>query len=137
MPRQRHNSRNLFAAWLCLFAAICLYAPLTLSAWPASVSCCDGNHCAIPGHAHRGASSESRRAMQCQHGSSSMADCTMACCQQQERAPISPVAYVMPPLAALPAPGAAAPNLPASQPNNFPRFIEPLSPPPRTSFFSL
>ncbi len=134
MHPARHNSRRVFAAWLCLFAAICLYVPLTLSAWPVAMSCCDGNHCAIPAH-HRGTSHSSSRGteqgMPCEHGANGMSDCGMSCCEQQEHAAIAPVAYVLPVAIPLAAPVLQARRTFAAQPTEFLRSIEPLSPPPR------
>src|SRR5271165_7670886 len=128
MPPKRNNSSRVFSSWLCLFAAICLYAPLAAAAWPASTSCCDGNHCAIPAHQHRGAShrtsSEASHGMQCEYGGSGMANCSMACCQQQDRAPIPPAAYVMPPPVSIAAPVVAASAFVAQQPNEFLRSAE-------------
>src|SRR5271156_2615738 len=95
MSLNRANSWRKFCALLCLLAALCLYAPLTISAWPARTSCCDGNHCAVPTHLQRSASNESGHGMECQHGTAGTANCTMACCQQ-DRAPVVPVVYVMP-----------------------------------------
>jgi len=137
MRAARHNSRQLFPAWICIFAALCLYAPLAVAAWPASASCCDGNRCAVPTHTHGNAKSETGRAMQCKHGAASMANCSMACCQQQEGTPIAPVTFVMPPPVALSAPVADASRVCILEPNEFSRSAEPLSPPPRTSLFSL
>lgn len=118
-----------------MFAAICLYAPLALAAWPANASCCDGNHCAVPAHPHRGAShrtlAESGHGMECEQGTAGMTSCSMQCCQQQECAPIASVSYVMPPPVFLSVPVGGASNFFAFQPNEFSRSSEPLSPPPR------
>jgi hypothetical protein len=93
----RRNLKTRLAAAICLFAALCLYAPLTLSALQATPSCCTGNHCAIPQHHHRSVSADPENDMACHHAAPAMTDCNMACCQDHERAPITPVAYVLPP----------------------------------------
>jgi hypothetical protein len=126
----RHTAQSRLAAAFCLFAALCLYAPLTLSAWPASPSCCTGSHCAIPRHHHRNAASDSDP-MRCHHETTGMVNCSMACCQIADHAPVAPVAYLLPPTAinlvatifSRPPQGASA--------SAFVRFFEPLSPPPR------
>src|SRR5271165_2313018 len=137
MPPKRHNSRGAFAAWLCLFAAICLYAPLAAAAWPASTSCCDGNHCAIPAHQHRGTThrtaTEARDDMQCQHGAPGMTSCSMQCCQQLDHLSLRPMAYVGPMTLAIAAPVIEARYVQAPQPPDVFRCSEPLSPPPRTT----
>jgi hypothetical protein len=114
-----------------MFAALCLYAPLTLSAWPASPSCCTGNHCAIPEHHHRHAASNSGDAMKCHPGTTGMVNCSMACCQIQDHPPIAPVAYLLPPAAINLVATIFSRPPQAASPNAFVRFFEPLSPPPR------
>ena len=126
---RRQNSQNRLAAWLCLFAALCLYAPLTLAAWPARQSCCDAGLCAMPEHHHHHAAA-SESSAHCDH-SAGMTDCNMACCEQHEHAAIAPVAYVLPAPATTAAPVVTARKPQAETPNNFFVSLDPLYPPPR------
>jgi len=139
MTNRRQNSQNRLAVWLCLFAALCLYAPLALSAWPANSSCCEDGLCAMPEHHHRGAASSpdkgSDTSALCDHQSSGhsggMTNCKMSCCDQQEHAPIAPVAYVVPAPASLASLAVAARAPLAATPNSFFVALDPLFPPPR------
>ena len=69
--------------------------------------------------------------MKCHPGTTGMTNCSMACCQVQDHAPIAPVAYLLPPAAI----NLVATIFPRPQqtatPNAFAHFFEPLSPPPR------
>jgi hypothetical protein len=134
MTTRRQNSQRHLAVWLCLFAALCLYAPLALSAWPASSSCCEAGLCAMPEHHHRSAASNSDKgsdtSAHCDH-QPGMTNCNMSCCDQQQRAPIAPVAYVLPAPASLASLALAARTPQAATPNSFFVAIDPLSPPPR------
>jgi hypothetical protein len=128
MPR---SLKTRLSAAICLFAALCLYAPLTLSALQASPSCCTGNHCAIPQHHHRTVSAALENDMACHHATPAMTDCNMACCQDQERAPITPVAYVLPPTDTNFAAAVLAQHEQLATPDEFSRSESPLSPPPK------
>jgi len=55
----------------------------------------------------------------------------MSCCDQQGRAPIAPVTYVLPDAAPLAAPGITALPLPAASANGLFVSRDPLYPPPR------
>jgi hypothetical protein len=127
----RRTIQSRLAAAFCMFAALCLYAPLTLSAWPARPACCTGNHCAIPEHHHHRNAASDSDAMKCHPGTTGMVNCSMACCQVQEHTPIAPMAYVLPPAAIKSASTLAPRPLQPATPNQFVRFSEPLSPPPR------
>jgi len=126
----RRTAQTRLAAAFCIFAALCLYAPLTLSAWPASPSCCTGNHCAIPEHHHRNAASDSDP-MKCHPGTTGMVNCSMACCQVQDHTPIAPVAYLLPPTAIDLVATIFSRPLQTATSNAVVSFFEPLSPPPR------
>jgi hypothetical protein len=138
MTNRRQNSQNHLAVWVCLFAALCLYAPLALSAWPANSSCCEDGLCAMPEHHHRGAASNSGAgsdtSVHCDHqttGDSGMTNCNMSCCDQQEGAPMAPVAYVLPAPVSLASPAVAARARQAATTNDFFVTLDPLFPPPR------
>jgi hypothetical protein len=129
MNRRQNSPHNLFAAWLCLFAAVCLYAPLTLSAWSASPACCDAGICAMPEHHHRSAAADPAPSVQCDHHE--MANCSIACCDQQGHAAIAPVAYLLPGAATIAAPALSARLLQRASSNSFFVSRDLLYPPPR------
>jgi hypothetical protein len=123
----RRDLQTRLATAICLFAALCLYAPLTLSAWQATPSCCTGDHCAVPQQHHRTAASENDLA--CHHAMPAMTNCNMACCEDQDRAPITPVAYVLPPSITNSVALVITQQEQVTTPNEFSRSETPLSPP--------
>jgi hypothetical protein len=127
-----HSSYRIFAAWVCLLAALCMYAPLGLAAWPAKASCCASGVCAVPEHHHGGTSSVAEHAGQCEHGAAGMANCNMACCHDQQCPATNPVAYLLPAPVAVDASGMAVDLVSSTRATAAFQFIEPLSPPPRS-----
>jgi hypothetical protein len=59
-----------------------------------------------------------------------MGDCNMACCQDSQVAPVTPVAYVLPTAVTILAANAAVPDLLVAEPDEITRSLAPLSPPP-------
>jgi hypothetical protein len=125
--------RRVVAAWLCLFAAVVLYAPLTAAAWSAhAMSCCTGDHCPIAEHHHHQKKQAAPHSdMDCEHDMGEMMNCSMSCCQGSDQPLVTAVAFVLPnpALALVPAPAtSASENLQAVE---IPRSLKPPSPPPR------
>src|SRR5580700_9395144 len=129
------NSRRVMAASICLFAALCMYAPMGLAAWPAGGTCCHGNSCAIPEHHHRQAPSNTGHGAQCAHDMGGLAACSMSCCQNLQHAPIAPMVYVIASPPRISTPLAQRHVAQAAPRNAYGHSSEPLSPPPRV--FSL
>jgi hypothetical protein len=127
----RNNSRRVAAVWVCLFAAICLYAPMALAAWPAAATCCHGNSCAIPEHHHRQADTDAGNGARCEHGVSGISACGMSCCHDVEGASFTSMAYVMPLPLTISAPIGDAQRISVRSSDEFLRSLQPLPPPPR------
>src|SRR5262245_61906789 len=91
-----------FAAWICLLAVASLFAPLAGAAWSlSSMDCCTGDHCTIPKHHHRQAPIQA----DCDHESSvGLTNCSMSCCQDEERVFATAMNFVMPPAVGVTAP---------------------------------
>src|SRR5260370_13304107 len=72
--------KRIVAAWVCLFAAVALYAPLAGAAWSAhAINCCTGDYCPIPGHHHHKNQASPHGDMACGHDSGAMICCPMSC----------------------------------------------------------
>jgi hypothetical protein len=69
--------------------------------------------------------------MDCGHDMSGMMACSMSCCHDTERSVVTSIAFVMPPPVAAAEVAETANRIELSKPLDFPRSIEPLSPPPR------
>jgi len=126
----------LLAAWLCLLAAVALYAPLAAAAWSAhSMACCTGDQCPIAAHHHQKKQASSHSDMDCGHDmGNEMMNCSMSCCQNSENPIVTAVAFVLPDAAIASAPVALANSTSAAQSTELPRPAQPLSPPPRFAF---
>src|ERR1700682_3629690 len=99
-----HQRKRIVAAWVCLFAAVALYAPLAGGAWSAhAMACCAGDHCPIAQHHryHGEKQASSRAEMDCGHDTDSgeVMNCSMSCCQNSEKPLVTAVAFVLPGLA--------------------------------------
>jgi hypothetical protein len=123
---------NVRAAWVCLLAAVALYAPLAGAAWSVhSMACCTGDHCPIAQHHHQKKQATPHSDMDCGHGRGEMMDCSMSCCQDSEKPLATAVAFVLPHLAPTFAPISAVSAVEAAGAVAIPRPVKPLSPPPR------
>jgi len=121
---------HLLGAWVCLLAVASLFAPLAGAAWSAStMDCCTGDHCTIPKHHHRKAAAH----MNCDHDNAGgLTECSMSCCQDEERPWATAMIFVMPLLAMSSVPLHVMPADEASRSIEIPRSVQPLVPPPRS-----
>jgi hypothetical protein len=128
MSSSKQSRYRLLAAWMCLLAVAMLFAPLAGAAWMVrAMSCCTGDHCAIPQHHHRATVDAD-----CDHGSGGgLTNCSMACCQDQDRPFATAMTFVLPPLAVSSAPMSITRATAALRSTEIPRSIRPLLPPPR------
>jgi hypothetical protein len=127
--RQR---KRIVAAWICLFAAVALYAPLAGAAWSAhAMSCCTGDYCPIAEHHHQKKQASPHADMDCGHDMGEMMDCSMSCNQGSEKPLVTAVAFVLPDLAFASAPILVASAAETLQSLEILRSLRPLSPPPR------
>ncbi len=62
---------------------------------------------------------------------SGMMDCTMSCCHDSDGSVLTSIAFVLPASIAAAPSGAITSPIELAKPLDFPRFVEPLSPPPR------
>ena len=124
--------KRMVAAWICLFAAVALYAPLAGAAWSAhAMSCCTGDYCPIAAHHHPKKQASPHSDMNCGHDMAEMMDCSMSCCQGSEKPLVTAVAFVLPDLAFASAPIMVASAAETLQPLEILQSLRPLSPPPR------
>ena len=122
----------MVAAWVCLFAAVALYAPLAGAAWSVhAMTCCAGDHCPIPQHHHQKKQASPHAEMDCGHDMGEMMNCSMSCCQNSEKPLVTAVAFVLPPAAFTSAAVSVVDVAEDLQSLEIPRSIKPLSPPPR------
>lgn len=126
------NRTRIAAAWVCLFAAVALYAPLAGGAWSAhAMACCTGDHCPIAHHHHQKKQASPHADMDCGHEMGEMMNCAMSCCQNSEQPLVTAVAFVLPDAAfssvLISIVGVAG----TVQAREIPRSTRPLSPPPR------
>ena len=128
---------------VCLVAVILLWAPMWAAVWHANgMACCEGGMCVAHGHSKtnqpmpREATGDSP--INCTHHDDRViAVCYMSCGQESSSSVTTAVIFVLPVPAAIsePAQALAAPTTFA--PTAFVPSYDPLSPPPRTSHFSL
>src|SRR5258708_6339900 len=133
MATVRPHRRRSISASICLLMVVLLYAPLAGAAWWAHRSaCCTSGQCASHGHHQQKAPSAPANDRDCEHGMSDRLTCAMSCCHDSDRSLLTPIAFVLPPSVAIaPAPAIQSP-IEFAIPLDFPRSIEPLSPPPRS-----
>jgi hypothetical protein len=129
MRASRQNPQQALGVYLCLLAAILLYAPLSALAWNASsMSCCNGDHC--PLH-HHDPQKQQTHEMDCGHVSDEMAACSMSCCHTPEKVTLAALTFVLPRPAIAADAVTTAGLAEISQSNEIRSAREPLSPPPR------
>ncbi len=126
------DHKRLLAAWVCLLAAVALYAPLAGAAWSVhAMACCTGDHCPIAQHHHQRKQASPHLDMDCGHGMGEMMDCSMSCCQDSEKPLVTAVAFVLPHRESAFVPASVVPAAETSEAVAVPRPVKPLSPPPR------
>jgi hypothetical protein len=132
MQTAHHNRQGSVSASICLLAVVLLYAPLAGAAWSSyQMACCTSGHCPIPAHHHQKAPAAPANHMDCGHEMSGMMACSMSCCHDSDRSLVTSMAFVLPPPALVAAVAAIKAPIEVAKPMDFPRSIEPLSPPPR------
>src|SRR6202521_5228176 len=126
MQTSRHNRRRSISASICLLVVVLLYAPLAGAAWSSYQSaCCTSGLCSIPAHHH-----QKTPAAPANHMNGMMA-CGVSCCHYSDRSLVTSIAFVLPPSVAVAASAAIKSPIELAKPLDYPRSIEPLSPPPR------
>jgi hypothetical protein len=135
MQTERQNRRRSIAASICLLMVVLLYAPLAGAAWSSYQSaCCLSGQCKIPAHHHQKTPAAPANHMDCGHDMAGMMACAMSCCHDSERSLVASIAFVLPPdVASAPSTATTSP-IELAKIVDFPRTIEPLSPPPRFVF---
>ena len=129
--RDQHRRRSI-SAGICLLVVVLLYAPLAGAAWSSyQTACCASGQCPIPGHHHQKTPAAPANHMDCEHDKSGMMACSMSCCHDTDRSLVTSIAFVLPPSVAVAASAAIKSPIELAKPLDFPRSIEPLSPPPR------
>ena len=132
MQTARLHRRRSISASICLLMVVLLYAPLAGAAWSSYQSaCCASGQCKIPAHHHQKSPAAPSHHMDCGHEMSGMMDCTMSCCHDSDGSVLTSIAFVLPASIAAAPSGAITSPIELAKPLDFPRFIEPLSPPPR------
>src|SRR6266853_1384362 len=132
MHTARQTRRRTISASICLLMVALLYAPFAGAAWASYVmACCTSGQCPIAAHHHHKAPPAAANHMDCGHDMPGMTTCVISCCHDSEHSLFTSMAFVLPPPVA--AANIATINSPIelAKPLDFPRSIEPLSPPPR------
>jgi len=129
----RTDRGRIVGAWVCLLAAVFLYAPLAAATWSAhAMACCTGDYCPIAAHHHRqNAPAPQHSHMDCEHDAGEMMNCSMSCCPSSEKPLVTAVAFVLPHMASVIAPASVVSAVGNLQVVAIPQSAEPLSPPPR------
>src|SRR6267378_3610327 len=132
MQTARYNRWRSISASICLLMVILLYAPLAGAAWSShQMACCASGQCPIPAHHHQKTPAAPADHMDCGHEMAGMTACSMSCCHDSDRSLVASMAFVLPgSIAASPSVASTSPTE-LAKPLDFPRTIEPLSPPPR------
>jgi hypothetical protein len=132
METARQNRRRSLSGGICLFVVVLLYAPLAGAAWSSyQMACCMSGQCPIAAHHHQKLPAAPANHMDCGHDMPGMMACAMSCCHDADRSLIASIAFVLPQPVAVAAPSAIQSAIESANPLDFPRTIEPLSPPPR------
>jgi hypothetical protein len=132
MKSARQSRRRSIAAGICLLAVVLLYAPLAGAAWSSrQMACCASGQCPIPAHHHQNSPAAPANHMDCGHEMAGMTACSMSCCHDSDRSLVASMAFVLPPPAVAAEATSIKSPIELAKPLDFPRSIEPLSPPPR------
>jgi len=130
----RRNRVRIAGAWVCLLAALAIYAPLGAAAWLAhGMACCTGDHCPIKQHHHQKKQAAHHSDMDCGHDMGEMINCSMACCDDSEKPVTAAVAFVLPELQDVNSSEAIVGAIEADQEMAIFRTVVPLSPPPQVA----
>jgi hypothetical protein len=126
------QSRNGWAAIICLLAVALLQAPFATAAWLSSgMACCIGDHCPVPGHHHKNVAGEHEMPMDCgQHGMH-LSDCKISCCKTADATAINVAQFVMPCMQIVLSPVHAFSAISFFAPQMISRAAKPEPPPPR------
>jgi len=136
MQTSRQSRRRSISAGICLLAVVLLYAPLAVAAWSShQMACCASGQCPIPAHHHQKTPAAPANHMDCGHEMAGMTACSMSCCHDSDRSLVASIAFVLPQSVAVAPSAAVTSPIALAKPLDFPRSIEPLSPPPR--YFSV
>ena len=128
----RQNRRRSISASICLLMVVLLYAPLAGAAWSSYESaCCWSGQCPIAAHHYQKTPAAPADRMDCGHGVPGMMACAMSCCHDSDRSLVTSMAFVLPPSLTSEQAVAVKSPIELAKPLDFPRSIEPLSPPPR------
>jgi hypothetical protein len=128
------NRARITVAWVCLLAAVALYAPLGAAAWSAyGIACCTGDRCPIKAHHHQKKQAAPHSDMDCGHNMGEMMNCSMACCDSSEKPLVTAVAFVLPDLQVENSSDAVVGVTEVKQVVAIARCVAPLSPPPQVS----
>src|SRR6267378_3187680 len=132
MHTARQTRRRSISASICLLMVALLYAPFAGAAWASYVmACCTSGQCPIAAHHHQKAPPAAANHMDCGHDMPGIMTCAMSCCHDSERSLFTSMIFVLPrPVAAATVAAIHSP-IELTKPLDFPRAIEPLSPPPR------
>jgi hypothetical protein len=132
MNASSQDRKRLLAAWVCLLAAVTLYAPLAGAAWSVhAMGCCTGDHCSIAQHHHQKKQASPHSDVDCGHDMGEMMACSMSCCQDSEKPLVTAVAFVLPLVLSGFTPASVVPAAEIAHAVAVPRPVKPLSPPPR------
>src|ERR1700674_3130862 len=134
MQTARQLRWRSLSAGICLLAVVLLYAPLACASWSSyEASCCTSDQCPIKDHHHQKALESSSHHMDCDHEMPGMTSCSMSCCQNADRPITASVVFVLPAAVTVSAPARFTSATELAKPLDFPRLIEPISPPPRVA----
>jgi hypothetical protein len=132
MQIARQNLRRSISASICLLMVVLLYAPLAGAAWSSYVSaCCMSGQCPIAAHHHQKIPSAPANHMDCGHDMLGMMACAISCCHDSDRSLVTSIAFVLPPSLTPDRMVAIKSPIEYAWPLDFPRSVEPVSPPPR------
>jgi len=133
MTLRDQRRRRSISASICLLVVVLLYAPLAGAAWSSSQSaCCTSGQCQVPAHHHQKTPAAPAHHMDCGHEMSGMMACSMSCCHDSDRWLVASIAFVLPASVAVDVSAAINSPMELAKASDFPRSIEPLSPPPRS-----
>jgi hypothetical protein len=97
------------------------------------MACCTADHCNIPQHHHQKTPARPASSGDCNHDAVGLMACSMSCCQNPDKVVATAMMFVLPPLAFASAAIVSTGSVESAHSLEIPRFIEPLSPPPRVT----
>jgi hypothetical protein len=134
-----------FGAWVCLLAVVMLWAPMGAVAWQANgMACCESGMCVAHGHSktnqpipQKQKATPGESPMNCEHQDDrGVVNCSITCGHESGASVTTAVIFLLPDPAVIcrPSNTLTAPTI--SAPTAFVQWYDPLSPPPRTPYFS-